>query len=295
MALTITTHPAVEPISLTLVKNHIEYDYDDHDALISDFLTAAREAAEGEQNRCYITQELEYTMDRWPRRPVIYLPRAPVQRVDLIGYIDYAGSAHVYAALEAVTLTLQAGVAEGNDGDVTVILDGTNHVVAVTEGSAAEVAGQIRATPFDGWTTGGSGVAVTFTATAYGPKVDPAYDAGTTGAIGNITRTRQGVDARLIIDTASEPVRISLGYGARWPSITLQPVAAIKIRFTAGYGDSGDAVPLRAKQAIYMLTGHYWENREAVAARGHIPQEMPMGVRALLGFNRLHWSEERNR
>lgn len=200
MALVTITPPYFEPVSLDLIKQHISYDFGDRDVLINDIALAARESAEGEQNRCYITQILEYTLDAWPARSVIYLPRAPVQSVDSVKYTDCLGA--------EVELT------EGTD---------------------------------------------------------------------------------YIVDTASEPARICLAYGKSWPTATLRPVAAIKIQFTAGYGDSGDAVPMRAKQAICMLAGHYWENREAVAARGHIPQEMPMGVRALLRYNRMHWSEERNR
>ena len=38
-----------------------------------------------------------------------------------------------------------------------------------------------------------------------------------------------------IVDTDSFPGRISLAYGKTWPSITLQPVNGIRIRFAAGH------------------------------------------------------------
>ena len=57
------------------------------------------------------------------------------------------------------------------------------------------VAAKIRATAFTGWTTGGTGSTVTFTATAVGTKTDATYSAGTTGATGTMTTTTQGVAA----------------------------------------------------------------------------------------------------
>ena len=296
MTVKITTQPAAEPFDLDLVKKHVEYPYDDRDDFIKEKAVIAREECEGEQNRCYITQEVEYTLDRWPSRPIIYLPRSPVQSVESIVYTDYGGAEHVYAALEKINLTLTTGVSEGNDGNVTVTLDGVDHIMAVTKGTKEEVAAEIRAASYFGWRTAGTGATVTFTSTVYGTQVcPPAYDPGTTGATGNISTIRNGVEAGLIIDTASEPARIALNYGESWPHTTLSPIAAIKIHFMAGYGDDIFAIPKRIIQAIYMLTGHYVENREAVAARGHIPQEIPFGVRRLLGFNKMHWSPERNK
>ncbi|MFH0914830.1 MAG: head-tail connector protein [bacterium] len=54
---------------------------------------------------------------------------------------------------------------------------------------------------------------------------------------------------------------IVLAYGESWPSETLRPAAPITIEFVAGYGAAAN-VPVPVKQAILLLIGHWYENRE---------------------------------
>lgn len=89
-----------------------------------------------------------------------------------------------------------------------------------------------------------------------------------------------------IVDAASEPGRLILGYGKSWPSATLQPGPSIVITYVAGYGDAAD-VPQRYKQAIELMAGHFFENREEVVVlQGVTVAELPMGVKALLNIDR---------
>lgn len=89
-----------------------------------------------------------------------------------------------------------------------------------------------------------------------------------------------------IVDAASEPGRIILGYGKSWPSATLQPGPSIVITYVAGYGDAAD-VPQRYKQAIELMAGHFFENREEVVVlQGVTIAQIPIGVRALLNIDR---------
>ncbi|MEL6375055.1 MAG: head-tail connector protein [Pseudomonadota bacterium] len=67
---------------------------------------------------------------------------------------------------------------------------------------------------------------------------------------------RYQVDAQHMIG------RVRPAYGETWP-VTLNDEGAVRIRFVAGYGDA-DAVPMPIKQAILLLVGHWWINREAV-------------------------------
>jgi len=88
--------------------------------------------------------------------------------------------------------------------------------------------------------------------------------------------------ANYVVDTNSEPGRLTLAKGASWPSGELYTLGAVQIQFVAGYADA-DAVPQEYKQAILLLAGHFYENREAVvAAQGANIQELPMAVQALL-------------
>jgi len=60
------------------------------------------------------------------------------------------------------------------------------------------------------------------------------------------------------IDDVSEPGRIVLEHDYSWPTDTLTPAKAIRIRFIAGYGDAGSDVPPRIKQAMLLhITQQY--------------------------------------
>ncbi len=84
----------------------------------------------------------------------------------------------------------------------------------------------------------------------------------------------------------SEPAKIIPVYGEVFPSFTPYPAGAVKIRFTAGYKTSGTdislIIPEAIKQALLLLIGSFYENREDLLSKGHIPKSLPFGVDALL-------------
>jgi uncharacterized phiE125 gp8 family phage protein len=65
------------------------------------------------------------------------------------------------------------------------------------------------------------------------------------------------------LDLISEIGRLALNYGITWPTVTLRPLNAVIIDFTAGYGVDADAVPDSVKNAIYLYCTYMYENREA--------------------------------
>lgn len=85
-----------------------------------------------------------------------------------------------------------------------------------------------------------------------------------------------------IVDTDNEPGRIVLKSTSSWPSDSLYPVNGVRIRFVAGYGDDAEDVPEHFRQAVLLLLGHWYENREQVVVSGAVPKELPLGVEALL-------------
>lgn len=89
-----------------------------------------------------------------------------------------------------------------------------------------------------------------------------------------------------LVDTESEPGRIVLASGQSWPAGTLYPVNPIQVTYVAGYG-AATAVPERMKQAIKLLLGHWYENREATVA-GTIMKEIPLGIDSLIWLNRVY-------
>lgn len=88
------------------------------------------------------------------------------------------------------------------------------------------------------------------------------------------------------VDTDSEPGRVYLNYGESWPSTTLRPAHAIVIEYVAGYGDADD-VPRNVVQAMLLLIGHLYENREAIMTTGMNAVSVPMTVDALLSMDRI--------
>lgn len=88
-----------------------------------------------------------------------------------------------------------------------------------------------------------------------------------------------------LVDTKSEPGRITLAYGKNWPSVTLRPANAVCVEFTAGYG-SVATVPQRVKQVILLLVGHWYDSRE-IASVGKLVSEVPFTVNALLWQERV--------
>ena len=113
MGLIRTVDPAVEPISLTTAKLHLNIESTDWDTLITGLITAARVACEEYTRRSFITQTWQLTLDAFPstsedlpiglerrieaisgyRRGPIYLDRPPVQ-FPLVSfkYIDTNGN-----------------------------------------------------------------------------------------------------------------------------------------------------------------------------------------------------------
>ena len=90
-----------------------------------------------------------------------------------------------------------------------------------------------------------------------------------------------------IVDTTSTPGRLVYKRTAVSPSVVLQEINAVRIRFVAGYGDDPSDVPEIYSQAIRMLLGHYYENREALlVAQGLSLSELPLSVADLLGIDR---------
>ena len=92
MGLTLVTPPAAEPVTLDEAKLHCRVDADitADDALLTSLIVAAREQAEHETGRAFVTQTWRLTLDRFPAGAIV-LPRAPLASVSSIAYVDADG------------------------------------------------------------------------------------------------------------------------------------------------------------------------------------------------------------
>ncbi len=95
-----------------------------------------------------------------------------------------------FKELDTLTVTARATA----DGNITINLDGVPFTVAVldTDNTATLVATKIRAATYAGWTTGGTGAVVTFTATVAGTKTTATFAGGTTGSTATVAKTQPG-------------------------------------------------------------------------------------------------------
>lgn len=90
----------------------------------------------------------------------------------------------------------------------------------------------------------------------------------------------------------SEPAVVIPDYGISFPSFTPYPTGAIKIRFVAGYKttstDASLLIPEAIKQAILLIIGHFYENRQEYIV-GQTIAKIPLAAEALLYPYRI-WS-----
>jgi uncharacterized phiE125 gp8 family phage protein len=87
------------------------------------------------------------------------------------------------------------------------------------------------------------------------------------------------------VDVENTPGGIYLNDGKSWPSTTLRPRNGVCITYIAGE-TAAASVSYKVKQAILLLVGHWYENREAVATSGAVPQKVPLAVESLLWMDR---------
>lgn len=93
MNLVLKTPPVHEPLEIREVKDYLRLeDVTDtsEDDYLRSLIIAAREYCEGFQNRAYITQVWQLSLDYWPSR-VIDLPKGNLQAINLITYKNSAG------------------------------------------------------------------------------------------------------------------------------------------------------------------------------------------------------------
>lgn len=69
-------------------------------------------------------------------------------------------------------------------------------------------------------------------------------------------------------------------YNKVWPDTYSRP-DAVRVTWTAGYGAAAANVPPPIRQAVLLLVGHWYANREAVTTDTS-SAELPLGVAALL-------------
>src|SRR5690242_19466185 len=93
--LVLVTPPAVESITLPQAKNHLRVDVTDDDALITTYITAAREACEAFIHGCLVSQTWRVSLDAFPdgRTDPIEIPLEPLESVVSVKWYDQNNNA----------------------------------------------------------------------------------------------------------------------------------------------------------------------------------------------------------
>ncbi len=91
-----TVGPATEPVSLVEAKAHLGVTITDDDARITSLIKGAREWAENDSGRSFITQTWEAKIDAFPLGNIIKLPKTPIQSITSVAYIDTNGDSQTF-------------------------------------------------------------------------------------------------------------------------------------------------------------------------------------------------------
>lgn len=84
----------------------------------------------------------------------------------------------------------------------------------------------------------------------------------------------------IVLRSNNGRARIALAGWDAWPSAKYTP-DAVRIDFVAGFGDADTDVPAVWKQAVLLLSSHWFENRQA-AQSGPEAREVPFGLMAII-------------
>lgn len=87
------------------------------------------------------------------------------------------------------------------------------------------------------------------------------------------------------VDSSSQPGRIVLAFGKTWPAVR-DVIQSITVTYVAGYGATAASVPAHFRQAMLLLIGNWFENREATIS-GTIIATVPMTVESILWPHRM--------
>lgn len=104
----ITSGPAVEPITTAQAKTHLRVDTADEDSYIAGLVTLARQWVEEMANLCLITQTVTEKFDNFPYNGgYLTLAKAPVQSITSITYVDTNGATQTWSSAAYETDLIQ--------------------------------------------------------------------------------------------------------------------------------------------------------------------------------------------
>ncbi len=271
-ALTTITPPYLEPITLNEAKLHLRRDdITADDALITALIAAARTHLENVTSRAFNQQTLELVFDDWPCEDSISIPRPLLQSVSSIKYTDSSGTETTWTTADYIVDT------DSKPGRVSLAYNAVFPNATLRPVAAIKVryvAGHGREFTFSADATTNL-----MTAAAHGviDGSDMILRSSATLPTGLSADTRY-----FVVSGSANSFSLSATKGGSAIDIT----GAGSGTHTATIG-----IPLTLRQALLLLIGHYYQNRESVLVGGFglVAAEMPQSVAALIAPYRI-WS-----
>ncbi len=289
------TPPASEPLTLTETKRHlrVEEDFEDDDELILGYIGAARAYFEERDDRRLITQTWLVGLNSFrPAVPMnlisiqsfhaqtdIELPLRPLQVVNSVKYVDTNGDQITldpsFYEVDSMSFLPRIRPAFGNTWPLTQCHMNAVQIEAVFGYGDAVI---VPDTNFDGtnyfltitpnWTTSYGVTAKTAT----GFHIDFGFAAPAAAEIDILAQ------AGTPLQTLAKET-ISIDEFALDADVLFTTTLAAPSTIVGG-------IPKNLKQALLMLVGHFYENRESTADVA--VQDVPMAYDRLVGANQRH-------
>lgn len=251
MALKLITPPPFEPVSLAEAKLHLKQDDTADDALITALITGAREYCEGFQNRAYIEQTWDLWLDEFPYEDFIKVPKPPLQSVASVKYYDTANTEATFGTddyfVDDKSNPGRVSLGYSEDWPTTTLRPANAVVVRFTAGY-----------PTYSGTVDTNGTTVTWKT---GDKFSTSWPKNKTIIINDVVYR--------IASVTSDTVLVLTATAGNQTGVAFQ----------------AHEVPAKVTQAMLLLIGHWYEQRQA--ATKDVSKEIEFAVKALLGLERV--------
>ncbi len=281
LARSIQQDAIVEPVALDLMKQHLRVDssFVDDDALISAYITAARQFAEKYTHRAFFTQRWRLTLDHFPT----YVTNTTINPANKRDYYYYAG------AWANLSIALPVPRCQSIDSISYLDLSQTRQTLLPAAYYADMNSEPARIVPTPGlfWPLStvylpGS-VQVDYTTASFTQQATETFTVAANGQYAPLQSPVTGVIS--LLDSTNTAVPYTLTDGVLSVSTAL---AGQTLTVSYYFG----TIPQSIVAAILLLAAHWYEHRESVS--DITVREMPFAVSALLDlytFNVLSYQD----
>lgn len=288
MALINLVPPAVEPVSLTDIKEFLRIDDADasNDGVLTGLGIAARQWAEAYTQRRFITQTWRLACDWFPGYIDERLVGSKVSSPFVSGSnAILVGLRYAFVLPYPPVQSLSNFIYQNANGQVTSMILEPHTISAITNTPFQQI--QITTSTPHGLSSG-AGVTITGNTDLINWLGGETFEVvtvldpnnfllnGTSGDGTTISAGGTVTGYNFVQDLVSQPARLTPIFGSMWP-VARVVVNAVQIDYVCGYGDTGDSVPEAIKTGIKLLVNYWYETR--------VPDEanIPMAVKAILG------------